>query len=190
MCRVRVFVHAGGLGPCHWRSRVPVKDCSAVCQTPPYRHEPPWRPAYRTLFAQWHRRRRVMHESCIHTSTHCRPANQARHCTGERWCVHALRSLTHCRRALPPHGKRRIPTHMCLSVVMCCRRGSALTRWHAFFDLPANIASNTTFKIAVSNGLSGFVPLCTFIDTNTPCLASHVDLIRALYVLYGLSIYI
>jgi len=49
--------------------------------------------------------------------------------------------------------------------------GAKLTRWHAFFDLPANLEPGT-FKASISNNgndTSTFVPLCTFLNETMPC---------------------
>jgi hypothetical protein len=50
--------------------------------------------------------------------------------------------------------------------------GSTPSRSHAFFDLPASIAPGV-YPVAVSNYASGSkTPLCTFIDSATPCLST------------------
>ena len=53
--------------------------------------------------------------------------------------------------------------------------GAKSTRWHAFFDLPSTIVAGE-YTIAVSNGAGpqplAFTPLCTFVDTSTPCLST------------------
>ena len=50
--------------------------------------------------------------------------------------------------------------------------GSKLTRWHAYFDLPASIAQGQyKISIAASKGAT-FTPLATFIDPATPSLAT------------------
>eukprot|EP00040_Diaphanoeca_grandis_P025574 m.141853 g.141853 ORF g.141853 m.141853 type:complete len:943 (+) comp30217_c0_seq1:33-2861(+) len=51
--------------------------------------------------------------------------------------------------------------------------GAKLTRWHAFFDIPATVEAGTTFNVSISNNgddPSSFVPLCTFVNENVACL--------------------
>lgn len=45
-----------------------------------------------------------------------------------------------------------------------------LTRWHAWFNLPDTIPPGN-YTLAISNFGDEFVPLCTFIDSATPCLS-------------------
>jgi hypothetical protein len=53
--------------------------------------------------------------------------------------------------------------------------GAKSTRWHAFFDLPSTLAPGQ-YTASVANDAAGttsyYTPLCTFIDTSTPCLAT------------------
>lgn len=50
--------------------------------------------------------------------------------------------------------------------------GSTLTRWHAFFPLPASLAPGL-YNVSIAAGQGGtFTPLSTFVDPATPSLAT------------------
>jgi hypothetical protein len=50
------------------------------------------------------------------------------------------------------------------------KAGTVGTRWHSFFDIAADIDTGV-YKISVASSLNGsFVPLCTFISSELPCL--------------------
>eukprot|EP00039_Didymoeca_costata_P023790 m.8277 g.8277 ORF g.8277 m.8277 type:complete len:915 (-) comp3864_c0_seq1:40-2784(-) len=49
--------------------------------------------------------------------------------------------------------------------------GAKLTRWHAFFDIPSSF-SEGTYTLQISNDGESYVPLCTFVTPDTPCLTS------------------
>ena len=47
-------------------------------------------------------------------------------------------------------------------------------RWHAFFDIPNNMKPGN-YTLSISNHENGtFVPLCTFVDQDTPCLSTWI----------------
>lgn len=64
-----------------------------------------------------------------------------------------------------------------LKIMASSRSGNGqTTRWHAYFDLPPNMLPGT-YNASISSSPSGmdsllFVPLCTFISTDTICLST------------------